>query len=91
MAEILDMIKEKYEGSIIPTIYRIVKIRARYDDSISMLCDMEIAWNYDDLCVKMFDLDVSGWEISEGITEEAQKSNTETIYNEVTIHMTRTI
>lgn len=91
MAEFLDMIKERCEGSTIPTVYRIVKVHARYDGSMSVLCDTEMAWTYDDLCVKMFDLDVFGWEISEGISGEAQKSNIGTIYNVVTIKMARTI
>ena len=91
MAEFLDMIKENCEGSVAPTIYRIVKIPAIYDGSMSVVCDTEIAYNYDDLCVKMFDLDVSGWEISEGITGEAQGTTIGSVYNVVTIRMTRTI
>lgn len=91
MAEFLDMIKEMYEDSEISPVYKIVKIHAKYDDSMSMVCDTEIVWKYDDLCVKMFDLDVSGWEISEGIVSEAQNSNIGTIYNVVTIRMARMI
>ena len=91
MAEFLDLIKDRYEGSGNPIVYKIVKILARYDDSASVVCDIEIAWKYDDLCVKMFDLDVSGWEISEGINSEAQNSNIGTIYNVVTIRVTRMI
>ena len=91
MAEFLDMIKERCEGSTIPTVYRIVKFHARYDGTIFVVCETETVYNYDDLCVKMFDLDVFGWEISEQIFGEAQKSNIGTIYNVVTIRMTRTI
>ena len=65
LAEFLDKIKEMYEGSGIPTMYRIVKLST---------CDTEVVYNYDDLCVKMFDLDVSGWEISEEIDGVAQTS-----------------
>ncbi len=91
MAEFLDMIKERYWDSEIPTLYKIVKVPARYDGSTFVVCETEIAWKYEDLCVKMFDLDISGWEISEGITEEAQNSSigSESIFRVVTIHMTR--
>ena len=92
MAEFLDMIKEKYEGHKLPPVYKIVKIPARYDGSASVLCDTEIVYDYNDLCVKMFDLDVSGWEISERIASE--KINNLILggsFNVVTIRITRTI
>ena len=93
MAEFLDMIKERYEYSENPTVYKIVKIPVRYDGTMSVLYDTEIVYDYDDLCVKMFDLDVSGWEISEGIHGEAQNSinGSGIVFNVVTIRMTRTI
>lgn len=91
MAEFLDIIKETYEGSEFPAVYKIVKIHARYDGSMSMVCDTEIVWKYDDLCVKMFDLDVSGWYISEGIAREVQNMYIGGIFNVVTIRMTRMI
>jgi hypothetical protein len=58
---------------------------------MSVVYDTEIVDNYDDLCVRMAALDVSGWEIAEGITSEAQRLNTVGAYNVVTIHMTRVI
>lgn len=93
MAEFLDMIKERYGESEIPIVYKIVKVPASYDGSTFLVCDTDFAWKYDDLCVKLFDLDVSGWEISQGITEEAQNSSigSESIFRVVTIHMTRMI
>jgi hypothetical protein len=91
VAEFLDMIKERYEGSGNPTVYKIVQILARYDGSTSVICYTEIVWKYDDLCVKMFDLDVSGWEISEEITCEWQNSIFGNNFNVVTIRMTRMI
>ena len=91
MAEFLDMIKEMYEGSQNPIVYKIVKILERYDGSASVVCDTEIAWKYDDLCVKMFDLDVSGWEISGETSSEVQNMYIGGIFNVVTIRMTRAI
>ena len=90
MAESLDYIKDKYEGFGNPTAYRIVKIPLRYDGTMSVVCDTEIAWKYDDLCIKMFDLDISGWEISGGITSGVQNI-VGYLYNVVTIRMTRNI
>ena len=89
--ELLDEIKEMYVGSEIPTEYLIVKISTIYDGSMSVVCGNEIAYNYDDLCVKMFDLNVSGWEISSEISGEAQTSIIGSSYNVVTIRMVRTI
>ena len=91
LAEFLDTIKKMYGGSENQIVYKIVKIPSRYNGSASVVCDTEIAWKYDDLCVKMFDLDVSGWEISSEISGEAQTSNMGSIYNVVTIRMARTI
>ena len=88
MAEFLDMIKEKYGGSENSIVYKIV---ARYDGSTSVLCDTEIVWQYDDLCVKMFDLDISGWEISEQISDEVQNRYLGSSFNLVTIRMVRSI
>ena len=89
--ELLDEIKEMYVGSEIPTEYLIVKISTIYDGSMSVVCGNEIAYNYDDLCVKMFDLDVSGWEISGRITGEVKTPVFGSMYNVVTIRMARTI
>ena len=72
MAEFLDMIKERYEGSELPSLYKIVKIPIRYDGSMSVVCETVIAYDYDDLCVNLFDLDVSGWEISGETSSEVQ-------------------
>ena len=91
MAEFLDMIKERYEGSEIPAVYKIVKIHAKYDGSTSVVCDIEIVHDYEDLCVKMFDLDVSGWEISKRIVSKVYNTHIGSIYNGVTIRMARTI
>ena len=91
MAEFLDMIKEKYGGSENSIVYKIVKIPTRYDGSTPVLCDTEIVWKYDDLCVKMFDLDISGWEISEQISDEVQNRYLGSSFNLVTIRMVRSI
>ena len=91
IAEFLDRIKEMHEGSENSIVYKIVKIPARYDGSASVVCETEIAYGYEDLCVKMFDLDVFGWVISGEISSEAQNTIIGTIYNVVTIRMTRTI
>ena len=89
MAEFLDTIKEMYEGSEFPTVYKIVKIPTTYDGSMSVVCEAEIVCNFDDLCVKMFDLDVSGWEISGEIVSEALNSNFGSLFNVVMIRMAR--
>lgn len=91
LAEFLDMIKEKYEDSENPIVYKIVKVPARYDGSASVVCDTEFAWKYDDLCVKMFDLDVSGWEISGEFACELQNLFLGSSFTLVTIRTTRTI
>lgn len=92
IAEFLDKIKEMYEGSGNPIVCKIVKIPARYDGSASVVCDTEMVWEYDDLCVKMFDLDVFGWVISGEIGIEVNKNlYMKGIFNVVTIRMTRTI
>ena len=89
MAEFLDKIKETFEGSEIPAMYKIVKIPAIYDGSMSVVCNTEIVYDYEDLCVKMFNLDVLGWEIFEEITSETQKNiYLGSIYNMVTIRLT---
>lgn len=91
MAEFLDTIKKMYGGSKNQIVYKIVKIPARYDGSESVVCDTEIAWKYDDLCVKMFDLDVSGWEISGEFSCELQNFILGSSFTLVTIRTTRTI
>lgn len=91
LAEFLDGIRKMYGGSQNPTVYKIVKIPARYDGSESVVCDTEVAWKYDDLCVKMFDLDVSGWEISGESSCELKNIIMGNNFNVVTIRMTRTI
>lgn len=91
LAEFLDKIKAKYEGSEIPTEYLIVKISTIYDGSMSVVCGNEIAYNYDDLCVKMFDLDVYGWKISDEGVDAVRHLACGSIYNVVTIRMTRMI
>ena len=91
MAEFLDRIKKMYGGSQNPVMYKIVKIPVRYDGLASVVCDTEIVWEYDDLCVRLFDLDVSEWEISERIASEVQNMYFGGIFNVVTIHMTRMI
>ena len=90
IAEFLDMIKEMtQEDSMISTMYKIVKTPSGYYDSMSVVCDTEIVYGYDDLCVRMAALDVSGWAISGGFTGAAFVAGS--IYNVVTIHMTRVI
>ena len=91
IADVLDMIKERYEGSGISTVYRIVMTPTRYEVSDYPICYTEIVDNYDDLCVKLFKLDVSGWEIYGGITSAARRLNTVDAYNLVTICMARVI
>lgn len=91
MAEFLDTIKKMYGGSENQIVYKIVKIPARYDGSESVVCGTEIAWRYDDLCVKLFDLDVSGWGIWGEITCSPFTLLPSGIYNVVTIRMVRTI
>ena len=91
VAEFLDRIKKMYGGSKHQIVYKIVKIPARYDGSESVVCDTEIAWKYDDLCVKMFDLDVSGWEISGEFACEVQNLYIGGDFTVVTIRMRRTI
>ena len=66
--EALDRIKMIVKSSAMQhvlTKYRIVKVPARYDGTQSVVCDTEVVHDYDDLCAKMFDLDVSGWMISD--------------------------
>ena len=65
VAEALDAIEEIVESSPVKyVVYLIVKVPARYDGSLSVVCDVEIVKDdYDVLCVKLFDLDVSGWRI----------------------------
>ena len=89
LAEFLDKIKERFESSEIPSMYKVVKIPAIYDGSMSVVCNTEIVYDYEDLCIKMFDLDVLGWEIFGEITSETQKNiYLGSIYNMVTIRLT---
>ena len=88
MAEFLDMIKERCEFLEHRTWYKIVKFRGQYDGTESVVCDAELAWTYDELCVKMFDLDVAGWVLLRGPEFSELRAPP---HNLVTIYMTRTI
>ena len=58
--ELLDRIKAKYEDDLDKPIctYRLVLQSGDKGSSKA-----ELVTEYDDLCVRMFDLDVSGWEV----------------------------
>ena len=62
--EILDRIKAKYEdGPDKPiAMYKLV-LQSGADGFNVCFTEEEHVLEYDDLCVRMFDLDVSGWEI----------------------------
>lgn len=66
--ELLDKIKEKYEGTVNDdlgkpiSMYKLV-LQSYFDDSPVCSIKEEHVLEYDYLCVRMFDLDVSGWEV----------------------------
>ena len=62
--ELLDEIKEKYEDDMDKPIsmYKLV-LQSYFEDSPVCSIKEEHVLEYDYLCVRMFDLDVSGWEI----------------------------
>ena len=66
--DLLDEIKEKYEGTVNDdfgkpiSMYRLV-LQSYFGDSPVCSIKEEHVLEYDDLCVRMFDLDVSGWEV----------------------------
>jgi hypothetical protein len=62
--ELLDKIKAKYENHYCkPTITYQLVLQSCSGDSPICDIDQEYVMRYDDLCVRMFDLDVSGWEV----------------------------
>lgn len=60
--ELLDEIKEKYEDDPDKPIstYKLV-LQSYFGDSPVCSIEEEHVLEWDDLCVRMFDLDVSGW------------------------------
>ena len=62
--ELLDRIKEKYEDDLDKPIsmYKLV-LQSYFGDSPVCSIEEEHVLEWDDLCVRMFDLDVSGWEV----------------------------
>lgn len=66
--ELLDEIKEKYEGTVNDdlgkpvSMYKLV-LQSYFGDSPACSIEEEHVLEYNDLCVRMFDLDVFGWEV----------------------------
>lgn len=62
--ELLDRIKAKYEDDLDKPIsmYKLV-LQSYFGDSPVCSIKEEHVLEYDYLCVRMFDLDVSGWEV----------------------------
>ena len=62
--ELLDRIKAKYEDDLDKPIsmYKLV-LQSYFGDSPVCSIEEEHVLEYEDLCVRMFDLDVTGWEI----------------------------
>lgn len=66
--ELLDQIKEKYEGTVNDdlgkpiSMYKLV-LQSYFGDSPVCSIKEEHVLEYDYLCVRMFDLDVTGWEV----------------------------
>lgn len=60
--DLLDKIKEKYEDDPDKPIsmYKLVR-QSYFDDSPVCSIEEEHVLEWDDLCVRMFDLDVTGW------------------------------
>ena len=64
LPELLDRIKAKYEDHYCkPTITYHLVLQSYSGDSPICDIDQEYVIGYDDLCVRLFDLDVSGWEV----------------------------
>ena len=62
--DLLDEIKVKYEDDPDKPIstYRLI-LQSYFDDSPICSIEKELVLEYDDLYVRLFDLDVSGWEV----------------------------
>ena len=62
--DLLDAIKAKYEDALDKpiSVYRLV-LQSGADGFNLCFPDVEHVLEYDDLCARMFDLDVSGWEV----------------------------
>lgn len=62
--ELLDRIKAKYEDDLGKPIsmYRLM-LQSYFGDSPVCSIEEEHVLEYDDLCARLFDLDVSGWEV----------------------------
>lgn len=62
--ELLDRIKEKYEDDLDKpiSVYKLV-LQSGADGFNLCFAVEENVLEYDDLCVRLFDLDVSGWEV----------------------------
>ena len=62
--ELLDRIKEKYEDDLDKPICTYRLVLQSGDKGSNIHSDKaELVTEYDDLCVRLFDLDVSGWEV----------------------------
>lgn len=63
--ELLDEIKAKYENPDCRQIvtYKLVLLQSHSEDSPVCDIDQEYVTGYDELCGRLFDLDVFGWEI----------------------------
>ena len=63
--DLLDEIKAKYEDGYPDKPISMYKLVLQSYSRDSPVCDIkeEHVLNYEDLCVRMFDLDVSGWEV----------------------------
>ena len=60
--ELLDEIKTKYEDdSDKPISMYKLELQSYFEDSPACSIEEEHVLEWDDLCVRMFDLDVSGW------------------------------
>ena len=62
--DLLDRIKVKYEDDLDKPIsmYRL-ELQSYFGDSPVCSIKEEYVLEYDDLCARIFDLDVSGWEV----------------------------
>ena len=62
--ELLDRIKAKYEDDLDkPISMYVLVLQSYFGDSPVCSIKEEHVLEYDDLCVRLFDLDVFGWEV----------------------------
>ena len=62
--ELLDGIKVKYEDDLDKPTSIYMLVLQSGDNGFSTLFKKELVAEYEDLCVRLFDLDVSGWEVT---------------------------